>query len=137
MTGGTDPDGGGQRADAVPGAQAMALTIAVVRAPSDPDVTLLEEVTRRTVEAGGVVLLNWQREPWAYDESVYGSGRVFAACAMDYEDGTNLAVLAMTGGDQHGQVAREDYERAGGRDLLCGIVASVHGLVLDPDGRRR
>ncbi len=102
----------------------LVVVVSMVRS-IEPDVSLRHALQRLLDEASAPAELrmNSQREGWWYDEAVTESGRLIAACAVDYEK--DIAVLAVAHGATVHSISRQRYERAGGREMLCGIAASV------------
>ena len=109
----------------------LVVLVSMVRA-SEPDVSLRQALQRRLDEASapGELRMSSQREGWWYDESVIESGRLVAACAVDYDAATPVAatpvaILATIRETNGRSLSRLRYEQAGGREMLCGIAASV------------
>ncbi|MEQ1735227.1 MAG: hypothetical protein ABL886_02200 [Rhodoglobus sp.] len=106
----------------------MSVMVVTTEDPSD----LYDAVNRRIGDIVGhpELHLNSQREKWLYDEAIYGSDRLFAACVMSYVERRDVAIIVVVRGGVDMQVSRKAYERLGGRDFLCGVMSSVRGLRL-------
>jgi hypothetical protein len=116
----------------------LTVEVAILRAP-DPEMSLREALQRHLDGYARVVLtVNTQFDGWEitgrrgarpmYDEAMYEVGRLFAACALDYD--ATVALVAVIREANSRSVSRRRYDEAGGREMLCRIAASVRRLRL-------
>ena len=100
--------------------------------------TTLEEALRRQLRSLGTpssFTLISQAEGWQYAEVSIDARHVFTACAVRYEAGDPVAVLALTILMSGDAIPKSLYDQAGGREMLCGVAASARRLQLVGMGR--
>lgn len=97
-----------------------------------PETSMREALRRqlRDIGAPANLMLTTHRTKWQYGEAAMGPGRVFAACAVDYDAAEPVAVLAVARLMNSHSVSQRLYQEAGGREMLCGIAASARRLKL-------